>query len=291
MKNSTKIPTYHELMNPLLQALHQLGGSGSVEEIAQKVAELSDLPEEILNVPHNPEKSSQTEIEYRLAWARTYLKKYGMLDNSDRGIWIIVPEKREVTKIDPQEVIKTVRAEIKKQKELVQKEDAIKDENEVEIPDETESWRNTLHHLLTQELSPDGFERLTKRILRESGFVQVEVTGRSGDGGIDGKGIMRLSGLLSFHVVFQCKKYQGSVSSSDIRDFRGAMIGRADKGLFITTGTFTRDAVREATRDGAPPIDLVDGDHLAEKLKELGLGIKKELVEQVSVDEDWFKII
>ncbi len=291
MKNSTKIPTYHELMNPLLQALHQLGGSGSVEEIAQKVAELSDLPEEILNVPHNPEKSSQTEIEYRLAWARTYLKKYGMLDNSDRGIWIIVPEKREATKIDPQEVIKTVRAEIKKQKELVQKEDAIKDENEVEIPDETESWRNTLHHLLTQELSPDGFERLTKRILRESGFVQVEVTGRSGDGGIDGKGIMRLSGLLSFHVVFQCKKYQGSVSSSDIRDFRGAMIGRADKGLFITTGTFTRDAVREATRDGAPPIDLVDGDHLAEKLKELGLGIKKELVEQVSVDEDWFKII
>lgn len=291
MKNSTKIPTYHELMNPLLQALHQLGGSGSVEEIAQKVAELSDLPEEILNVPHNPEKSSQTEIEYRLAWARTYLKKYGMLDNSDRGIWIIVPEKREVTKIDPQEVIKTVRAEIKKQKELVQKEDAIKDENEVEIPDETESWRNILHHLLTQELSPDGFERLTKRILRESGFVQVEVTGRSGDGGIDGKGIMRLSGLLSFHVVFQCKKYQGSVSSSDIRDFRGAMIGRADKGLFITTGTFTRDAVREATRDGAPPIDLVDGDHLAEKLKELGLGIKKELVEQVSVDEDWFKII
>ena len=278
-------------MNPLLQALHQLGGSGSIEEIAQKVAELSDLPEEILNVPHNPEKSSQTEIEYRLAWARTYLKKYGMLDNSDRGIWIIVPEKREVTKIDPQEVIKTVRAEIKKQKELVQKEDAIKDENEVEIPDETESWRNTLHHLLTQELSPDGFERLTKRILRESGFVQVEVTGRSGDGGIDGKGIMRLSGLLSFHVVFQCKKYQGSVSSSDIRDFRGAMIGRADKGLFITTGTFTRDAVREATRDGAPPIDLVDGDHLAEKLKELGLGIKKELVEQVSVDEDWFKII
>ena len=291
MKNSTKMPTYHELMNPQLQALHELGGSGSIEEIAQKVAELSDLPEEILNLPHNPEKSSQTEIEYRLAWARTYLKKYGILDNSDRGIWIIVPEKRKVTMVDPQEVIKTVRAEIKKQKELVQKEDAIKDENEVEIPDETESWRNILHHLLTQELSPDGFERLTKRILRESGFVQVEVTGRTGDGGIDGKGIMRLSGLLSFHVVFQCKKYQGSVSASDIRDFRGAMIGRADKGLFITTGTFTRDAVREATRDGAPPIDLVDGDHLAEKLKELGLGIKKVLVEQVSVDEDWFRTI
>ncbi len=291
MKDSTKMPTYHELMNPLLQALHELGGSGSIEEIAQKVAELSDLPEEILNLPHNPEKSSQTKIEYRLAWARTYLKKYGILDNSDRGIWIIVPEKRDVTKVNPQEVVKSVRAEIKRQKELVQKDDAIKDENEVEIPDESESWRNILHHFLTQELSPDAFERLTKRILRESGFVQVEVTGRTGDGGIDGKGIMRLSGLLSFHVVFQCKKYQGAVSASNIRDFRGAMIGRADKGLFITTGTFTRDAVREATRDGAPPIDLVDGDQLAEKLKELGLGIKKELVEKVTVDENWFKSI
>ena len=139
--------------------------------------------------------------------------------------------------------------------------------------------------MLIHEISADAFERLSKRILRESGFVQVEVTGRTGDGGIDGKGIMKISGLLSFHVVFQCKKYQGSVSASDIRDFRGAMIGRADKGLFITTGTFTRSAIQEATRAGAPPIDLVDGDQLATKLKELGLGIKTEMVEQISVDE------
>jgi len=139
--------------------------------------------------------------------------------------------------------------------------------------------------VLIHEISADAFERLSKRILRESGFVQVEVTGRTGDGGIDGKGIMKISGLLSFHVVFQCKKYQGSVSASDIRDFRGAMIGRADKGLFITTGTFTRSAIQEATRAGAPPIDLVDGDQLATKLKELGLGIKTEMVEQISVDE------
>ncbi len=97
---------------------------------------------------------------------------------------------------------------------------------------------------------------------------------------------MRLSGLLSFHVIFQCKKYKGTVSASDIRDFRGAMIGRADKGLFITTGTFTRDAIKEATRDGAPPIDLVDGDQLADKLKELGLGIKKEMVEKITIDSE-----
>lgn len=285
------MPTYYELMNPLLQALHELGGSGSIEEIDQKVTELSEFPEEILNVPHNPEKSSRTEMEYRLAWARTYLKKYGILDNSDRGIWIIAPENREIKTVDPQEVVKKVRAEHKKQKEALEKENKTEDEIDIEIPEETESWRSILHDVLVHKLSSDAFERLTKRILRESGFVQVEVTGRTGDGGIDGKGIMRLSGLLSFHVVFQCKKYQKTVSASDIRDFRGAMIGRADKGLFITTGTFTRDAVSEATRDGAPPIDLVDGDHLADKLKELELGIKREMVEKVSVDEDWFKNI
>lgn len=289
MSKKTSMPQFHELMNPLLAAMHELGGSGSIEEIAQKVVELSNFPEEILNIPHNPEKSSQTEIEYRLAWARTYLKKYGLIENSGRGVWVVVPEKRDIKSVNSQEVVKAVRVEIKKQKETVGKEDF--SETDIEIPEETQSWRSILHNILIHEMSADAFERLTKRILRESGFVQVEVTGRSGDGGIDGKGIMRLSGLLSFHVVFQCKKYQGAVSASDIRDFRGAMIGRADKGLFITTGTFTRQAVQEATRDGAPPIDLVDGDQLATKLKELGLGIKTEMVEHISVDESWFESV
>jgi restriction system protein len=162
---------------------------------------------------------------------------------------------------------------------------------EEELPEEAEAWRSKLHHVLTKELSPDAFERLVKRMLRESGFIQVEVTGRTGDGGIDGKGIVKVGGLLSFHVLFQCRKYQGSVSPGAIRDFRGALVGRADKGLFVTTGTFTRDAIREATRDGAPPIDLIDGDQLAEKLKELHLGIKTEMVESVDVDMEWFQNI
>ena len=238
MKSNSQMPKFHELMNPLIKALHELGGSGSIEEISQKVAELSDLPEDLLNIPHNPEKSSQTEIEYRLAWARTYLKKYGLLENSERGIWLIVPEKRDIKSVDPQEVVKTVKAEHKKQKEAIEKRKIPEDDSDIEIPDEAKSWRSELHHVLVQDLSADGFERLSKRILRESGFIQVEVTGRSGDGGIDGKGIMRLSGLLSFHVIFQCKKYQGSVSAKDIRDFRGAMIGRADKGSIYHNGNF-----------------------------------------------------
>lgn len=284
------VPKYHELMNPLLHALHELGGSGSIEEINETVISGLDLPDDILEIPHNPEKSNQTEIEYRLAWARTYLKKYGILDNSSRGVWIIVPEQRDVDKVNPKQVVKVVRELTRKERELREAEE-IEDEDADTVPEEVRSWRTKLHHVLTQEVTPDAFERLTKRLLRESGFVQIEVTGRSGDGGIDGRGIIRINGLLSFHVVFQCKRYQGSVSASQMRDFRGAMVGRADKGLMITTGTFTRDAVKEATRDGAPPIDLVDGDQLADKLKELGLDVQTEVVEKVSVDEEWFRQI
>lgn len=144
-------------------------------------------------------------------------------------------------------------------------------------------------HQQLLRLKPDAFERLAMRLLRESGFVQVEVTGRSGDGGIDGKGIIKLQNVLSYHVVFQCKRYKESVGSGAIRDFRGAMIGRADKGLFITTGTFTRDAIKEATRDGASPIDLIDGENLVEMLKQLRLGVKVRMVEEVEMAATWFE--
>jgi len=284
-----EMPTFDSLMNPLLNALSNLGGSGSIDEIYEKVAELEDIDEEILSTPHNLEKSNQTEVAYRLAWARTYLRKYGFLENSSRGVWTLTPKAKDEVSVKSNDVLKYVRqldkSEPKQKKKNTQNSIELKDS---EAPEEAKLWKEELHHLLTQEISPDAFERLTQRLLRESGFVQVEVTGRSHDGGIDGKGIVRINGFMSFHVIFQCKKYQGSVSSSAIRDFRGAMVGRADKGLFITTGTFTSSAIKEATRDGAPPIDLVDGEHLAEKLKELNLGVKTEMVEKVTLNKDWF---
>jgi restriction system protein len=156
------------------------------------------------------------------------------------------------------------------------------------IPVEEESsWREALIEILLS-MDPSSFERLCQRLLRESGFIEVHVTGRSGDGGIDGRGIIRLNGLIGFPVLFQCKRYASSVSSSQIRDFRGAMTGRADSGLFITTGNFTSEAQREATRDGAPPIDLINGDLLVDKLKELGLGVTVKQVEVEEVDPNWF---
>ena len=289
--NKDQVPQYHEMINALLTALHDLGGSGSIGEINNATISILDLDEDVVEIPHDPDKSNDTEVEYRLAWTRTYLKKYGLIDNSSRGIWAINPAERNVREVDPGEVVGVVREQAKAQRASREVVDSL--DQAVESPEEVQHWREELHQILTKELSPDAFERLTKRLLRESGFVQVEVTGRSGDGGIDGKGIVRVSGLLSFHVVFQCKRYQGSVTSSQVRDFRGAMIGRADKGLLITTGSFTRDAVTEATRDGAPPIDLINGDQLADKLKELSLGVSttEEVVERVEVDASWFSHI
>jgi restriction system protein len=277
------IPTFDELMNPLLNALHQLGGSGSIEEIYSKAVEILQLPEDVLAQLHDPEKSSLTEVGYRLAWARTYLKKFGLLDNSARGIWSLTEKARGLESVDSSEVVRFVRA-------LDKAEGSKKrttDQTAQELT-EQEGWKDKLSLVLTQKVNPAAFERLVQRLLRESGFIHVEVTGRTGDGGIDGKGIARIHGFMSFHVLFQCKRYKGSVSAGEIRDFRGAMVGRADKGLFITTGSFTPAAIKEATRDGAPPIDLVDGDELAEKLKDFCLGIRTETVERVSVDESWF---
>ena len=274
------VPTFDELMNPLIQALKELGESGTIEEINNKTIEAANLSDEQTEVLHKPEKGGgQTEIEYRLGWTRTYLKKYGILENSSRGVWALTPKGRSVTRVDPRKVRRFVQQQSRKAREKSE---------ETELDEET-SWRDELLATLL-EMEPSAFERLVQRLLRESGFIKVEVTGRSGDGGVDGKGVMRLGGLLSFRVIFQCKRYRGSVSVSHVRDFRGAMVGRADKGLLITTGNFTREAMREAVRDGAPAIDLIDGDLLMDKLKELGLGVCTKVVqkEQVSVDRRWF---
>ena len=279
-----KFPTYDTMLNPLLQALKDLGGSGTIEEIENRVAELMALPSDQLEVLQDPKRPGRTRFQYRLAWARTYLRRYGVLENSARGVWALTTSGRDTATLDEKEVVRTVKEQLAKEKEEVPEEENGED---TIAP---VSWRDTLIEMLIA-LKPEQFERLIQRVLRESGFSQVEVTGRSGDGGIDGKGILRLGGLLGFHVIFQAKRYSGTVSPSQVRDFRGAMVGRADKGLFITTGTFTKDASKEAIRDGAPPIDLIDGDQLVDKLKELSLGVTSHRVEieKVALDADWFK--
>ena len=277
------IPQYHALFNPTLDALRSLGGSGTIEEIGDRVIDQIGLPEALAEEPHG--ESNQTEIGYRLAWARTYLKKVGLLENSEWGVWALTEDGRKADQVDPMTIKRKVRAMAPPRT----REGGLQQGGDEGDPDsEMESWQDLVLSSL-KAMNAEAFERLCQRLLRESGFIEVEVTARGGDGGIDGRGVLRLNGLISFTVLFQSKRWKDAVGAPVVRDFRGALMGRADKGLIITTGRFTQDAQREATRDGATPIDLIDGDLLVAKLKELKLGITTRIVEEVVVDPTWFE--
>jgi len=274
---SSKIPTFDQLIIPTVHALRELGGSASVQELREKIAQLMKLSDEIL--AYRREGAGTNEVPYRAAWARTYLKHDGALEKTARGVWALTLKGREISDEELLGVPLRVRKLRPAARATAQEEENLEEEVAAE-----QSWKEQLLSLLLG-LSPDAFERLGQRILRESGFTKVEVTGRAGDGGIDGVGVLRIQ-LISFQVLFQCKRYRDTVGASAIRDFRGAMVGRTDKGLFITTGRFTADARREATRDGAPPIELIDGEELCELLKQLRIGVTTEVVERIVVQPD-----
>lgn len=280
---------YDELIEPCFKAIKQLGGSATNVEIREKLIEILNLSEEEIDDIH---RNSTTKLDYRTAWARNYLKNAGYIVSSARAVWSLTDKGNKVESVNKEYVKK--KAKIKSYQEE-QEENAIKSKNNNTFYDSNSdvddlNWQTRLLEVI-KGITAEKFEKLCQRILRELGFNNVVVTGKSHDGGIDGMGILKLGEVLSFRVAFQAKRYDGTVGSSIIRDFRGAMMGRADKGLIITTGVFSRDAVKEATRDGATPIDLIDGNDLAKHLKKLGLGVDVEIVEKVIINEEWFKNI
>jgi restriction system protein len=258
---------------PLLDALRELGGSATPDEATDKIAELSRLSEEQRNATL---PSGGARFKNQVAWARFYLKRAGLLDSSKRGVWSLTEKgaRTHLSYADAEAIFKEqVQADSAKRKEMRK----ITTPEDSGAPDDLDAaGRKDYRGLLLETiigLPFSGFERLSQRLLREAGFQQVSVTGRSGDNGIDGEGILEINPFVTFKVLFQCKRYKGSVGAPIIRDFRGAMLGRADKGIILTTGTFTQDARREARRDGAPPVELVDGDKLIEMFEKLELGL------------------
>lgn len=268
--NQQKGPQFVRYFQPVINALIELGGSGRPEEVEDLIVEQLNLSEEDRNeqIP-----SGQSRFSNKVNWARFYLAKAGLIDSSTRGVWNLT-EKGRTIQLSPEQALelfnvvhKPFTAERKKSKP----EKTVTEEES--IAPETIDHRGTLMSIFL-ELPPEGFERLCQRLLRESGFEKVQVTGKSGDGGLDGIGILQVNPFVSFKVLFQCKRYSGAVSASQVRDFRGAMMGRADKGIILTTGSFTADARKEAVRDGVPPIELVDGEKLIDMFEELELGLK-----------------
>ena len=269
-----------------LRALEDFGGSASIHELDDRVATDLKLTEEQLNVLHRD--GPQTVFANQCGWARTYLRKIGAVDNSARGVWAITEAGRRIGSAEDMHASYSPGSRKgdrpRSRDGLGWRETA--GESQEEAPTE-DSWKASLLGIL-REMEPTAFERLCQRLLREYGFDQVKVTGRSGDGGIDGTGVLRGKNLLSVRVNYQCKRYSGSVGPNSLRDFRGALSGRDSKGLFITTGRFTREAKREAVREGAMAIDTIDGDRLCQLLKQKSLGVVTETVEQVTTDRAFF---
>ncbi len=281
MAQPQKVPGWQDLLGPTLKALSALGGSGTIREISDKVASDLQLPDSIREIPHK-EGSTRTIFDANASWARTYLKIAGLVENSSRGVWTINEYGRSVQSDEKvSEIVDNAHKEYLKRRSLKKAEDGSSGQVQDTPQDE---WKDHLLDVL-RGIPPKAFERLCQRLLREAGFTNVEVTGSPGDGGIDGIGLLRVN-LISFRVLFQCKRFIGSVAAREIRDFRGAMAGRSDKGLFITTGTFTRGASEEANRTEAPTIDLIDGEELCDLLKEYDMGVKT--VEGGAVDRAFF---
>jgi len=294
---TVEVPPYQFFLWPALQAVIELGGSASIADLDDAVINRIDISPDTQAVLHGD--GPMTEVQYRLAWARTYLKGMGLLTNSQRGIWSVTARGQTVTEAE----LPTLRAEYlatltaKRKAAATGKPKKDKQRGQSDLDNEIDQaetnaeyeWKDTLLETLFK-MSPTGFEKLSMRLLREAGVQNLVLTGGSNDKGIDGRGVYKME-LLSFPVFFQCKRYRGSVDPSTVRDFRGAMAGRGEKGLLITTGTFTAAAAAEARRDGAPPVDLVDGDQLCDLLKHYSIGVTTtpRVVEDVDVDVDYFK--
>lgn len=275
-----KGPQFTKYMLPLLRALRSMGGSASSSEATDSVIESERIPESELE---KTLKNGQSRVRNQIAWARMYLVYSGHIDSSARGIWTLTEKglTEDLSRIQPVDLFKSAHAGLKTNKS----DNGGEPRSNQSVVDDNASPDGEPQLLpVLKSLSPAGFERLCQRLLREHGFQNVNVTGRSGDGGIDGEGILEINPLLSFKVIFQCKRYQGSVGAGMIRDFRGAMIGRADKGIVITTGTFTMDAKKEAIRDGADPIELIDGEKLVQMFERLELGVRPRTVFEVDLE-------
>ena len=294
MPLSHNIPKRDDLMDPIFQVLKQLGGSGSNDEIYDNVVDYLHLSDEVLAVSHNG-SLTQSEVAYQMAWSKTYLKKYGVLNNSTRGVWSITPEYKDVDHLDGHQIC--IELARRNRYEADQESVSIINDNpddgdptndDVEFPEELKPWRSKVEFILAN-MDPFGFERLCQRVLRECGFSEVIVTKKTADGGIDGVGKLKINGIFSFSIAFQCKRYAGQVSAGDIRDFRGSLSTDIEKGIMITTGSFSAPAKKEASASGKKQIDLVDGEEFINKLVQYEIGLKPVLTYEV--DEAFFASI
>lgn len=286
MSRKNEFPSRVELIEATYRTLVDCNGSATNSEIYDSVITILKLSDQITSVMHTD--NTQTKLQYELRWARTYLKKYGAIQNSKKGVWSITPEFDAHMTIDGNDVCRKMRG-INSNDEIMDVSTERSDKTEYKhVEFDEEVWRIELSDSL-HKMNCYAFERLTMRLLRECGFTKVSVTKKSGDEGIDGFGTVMLNGIVSINVAFQCKRYAGTISNSQIRDFRGSFTAGVEKGIFITTGAFSNMAIQEATNPAKKPtIDLIDGEKLIDLLLEHEIGVRKEVKTVYCVDKMFF---
>lgn len=274
-----KGPQFLSYVIPLVEVLRESGGSGSAGDMIDKVIERMAIPDEIVEETIS---SGASRVRNQIQWARMYLVKADLMNADQRGIWKLTEKgfEAQLDEVAVYSLFKKVQATFQKDKKG--KSGKAEPDNE-DIIVEDEAHGESLLSIL-KGLPPSGFEKLCKRLLTELDFHDVTITGGAGDQGVDGTGVIKINDVVGFNIIFQCKRYRESVSPHHVRDFRGTMQGRADKGIIITTGRFTSEAKREAIRDGVPPIELIDGEKLVTLFEKFRLGLKPRVVYDIVPD-------
>ena len=281
------IPPYPELRSITLEAMRGVSLPASNDEINSAVADALNLTSHQRSVLHV--NSNQTELAYCVAWARTALRVGGAVQNAGRALWTLTEEGWSITAETVNQRYEAHLAErAAARRESV---DDMDGADSADLPQDLEEldWRGELLDRL-MNMSPQGFEHLSGALLRAAGFHGVTVTRQSSDGGIDAFAVYRPQGLISFRTTVQCKRWSGGIGSDRVQAFQGASMGKADRGILITTGHFTPAAETQAQAPGAFPVDLVDGDALCELLRENSLGVRtvERKVEDITVDQAYF---
>ena len=268
--------------------MRDLGSSAKPREVYAWIAERHSVPKEEIE---GTTKGGQSKFENKVGWARFYLAKGGLIDTEQRGVWVLTENGRKanLSHDDAYSLFKLIHDGFQREDGEAETEKTV-DDADASAPDEKvylnqDAIQEELVRIL-RGVTDKGFEELCARLLRHIGFENLKVTGQTGDHGIDGEGFLLINRFVRIKVMFQCKRYAGTVQVKEIRDFRGAIQGRAERGIFLTTGTFTKSAREEAARENATAIELVDIDRLLELLIEEGLGVRE--TKALTIDRDFF---
>lgn len=300
------IPDYESIMVPLLESANDQKEHrvrDAYESLAQTFRLTEEEKRELLP------SGSDILFNNRVRWALVYLKKAGLIESKRRGVFKITQRGLDLLRDGPKNIDSKF---LEKYPEFVEFRETSKKEDEMLSTEEStkvskqtpeESLENSYQKLrqeLSQELlirikdcSPEFFEKLVIELLIKMGYGGSrkdagKAIGKSGDGGIDG--IIKEDKLGLDVIYIQAKRWQGSVGSREIRDFVGSLVGqKANKGIFITTSGFTRDALNYVSTIPQKVI-LIDGRQLAQLMIDNDIGVSKTTSFEIKkIDSDYFE--